>query len=389
GVRAGDHVGLLSENRPEWTMADLGILNCAAADVPIHTTQAEAQVHYILNDAGVRVMFISGQTQYNRVREALNDMPKLRTIIAFDRIEADDERLISFDELQKRGREADAAEPNLYETLRRSVRPNNLATLLYTSGTTGEPKVVMLTHRNLVSNVLANRQSLPVGEDDVILSFLPLSHIFERTGFYLYLLGRASIHYAESIEMVGQNLAEVRPHYMTSVPRVFEKIHARIIDQAEKEGKLKAAIAKWAMAVGAEWAALDNKGQRIGLPLRIRHALATKLVFSKLRARVGGRIKCFISGGAPLSVELAGIFYGAGLPILQGYGLTESSPVITANMPGNNRLGSVGKAIPGVTVKIAEDGEILCHGPNMMLGYYNKPEATAEALEMDEWGRVW
>src|SRR5581483_4118238 len=188
GVRAGDHVGLLSENRPEWTMADLGILNCAAADVPIHTTQAEAQVHYILNDAGVRVMFISGQTQYNRVREALN-------------------------ELQKRGREADAAEPNLYETLRRSVRPNNLATLIYTSGTTGEPKGVMLTHRNLVSNVLANRQSLPVGEDDVILSFLPLSHIFERTGFYLYLLGRASIHYAESIEMVGQNLAEVRPHY--------------------------------------------------------------------------------------------------------------------------------------------------------------------------------
>lgn len=389
GARAGAHVAIISENRPEWTIADLAILNCAAADVPIHTTQAPAQVSYILNDAGVEVIFISGEAQYNRVREALTTVPKLHTIIALDQIEASDERLITFDELQRRGRAADAADPNAYDKTRRSVQPDDLATLIYTSGTTGEPKGVMLTHRNLVSNVLANLASLALEESDVILSFLPLSHIFERMTFYLYLFCRTRIFYAESVEMVGQNLVEVKPHYMTSVPRLFEKIYARVLEKAEQAGTMPGRIAHWAMEVAAEWGALKNADLPPGTWLEVQHNLADKLVLAKWREALGGRIKFFISGGAPLSVELSRTFYGAGMPILQGYGLTESAPVITVNKAQANRLGSVGQVIPGVTVNIAQDGEILCSGPNVMRGYYNKPEATAETLSKDDEGRVW
>jgi long-chain acyl-CoA synthetase len=389
GVRAGDRVGLLSENRPEWTMADLGALHCGAADVPIYATQAPKQVAYILNDAGVEVLFIASAAQYERVKEALAAAPKLRAIIASDRFETSDERVIHFGELLRRGREADEAEPCVYETLRRGVKPGDLATLIYTSGTTGEPKGVMLTHRNLVSNVLSNCRVLALEEDDVVLSFLPLSHIFERMALYLYLYRRAAIYYAESIDLVAQNLAEVRPHVMTSVPRLFEKIYAKTIERAEAGGKLKGWIAHWAAGVAAEWAKMVSRGGRAGWWLDGKRRLAVKLVFSKWRAGMGGRIRYFISGGAPLATELARIFYGAGLPILQGYGMTESSPVITANTPEENRLGSVGKPIPGVTVRIAADGEVLCSGPNVMLGYYHKPEATAEALTLDGEGRLW
>jgi long-chain acyl-CoA synthetase len=389
GVRAGDHAGLLSENRLEWTIADLATLNCAAADVPIYATQAPKQVAYILQDAGVEVLFISSPAQYERVREALASLPRLRAIISFDRVATSDERVIDWAELLRRGRAADEREPGVYETVRRSVKPGDLATLIYTSGTTGEPKGVMLTHRNLVSNVLANCRTLRLEESDVVLSFLPLSHIFERTAFYLYLYRRVSIYYAESVDLVAQNMAEVRPHYMTSVPRLFEKVYAKTLERAEAAGKAKALIVRWAARVAIAWAAEESRGRRLSWWLNLKRRLAVKLVFSKWRAAMGGRIRHFISGGAPLSAELAHIFYGAGLPILQGYGLTESSPVIAANTPAANRLGSVGRPVPGVTVRIAEDGEVLCSGPNVMLGYYNKPEATAEALELDRDGRIW
>jgi long-chain acyl-CoA synthetase len=357
--------------------------------VPIHTTQAPAQVSYILNDAGVEVMFISGQAQYDRVSEALKAAPQLRAIITFDPVSADNARLITLAELQERGREVEKAELDLFDQRRRSVQPESLATLIYTSGTTGEPKGVMLTHHNLVSNVLATYRNLPMQDSDVILSFLPLSHIFERAGMYLYLYCRVAIHFAESVEQVAQNMAETRPHFMTSVPRMFEKIYARTIERAEASGRAKSAIAHWAMRVGAEWAERVTSGKPVGLLLSLKRVVAARLVFSKWRAAMGGQIRYFISGGAPLSPELARIFYGAGLPILQGYGLTESSPVITANTAEHNRLGSVGRPISGVTVKVAEDGEILCHGPNVMQGYYHKPEATAETLSLDEQGRVW
>lgn len=390
GVRSGDRVALLSENRPEWTAADLAVLHCGAADVPIYATQAPPQVRYILRDAGVEILIISNREQYDRVREALDALPHLRTIIVFDAWDnIGDRRVMTWEDLLSRGREMHAAEPQLFDTLAASITPDTLATIIYTSGTTGEPKGVCLTHANIVSNVVASHKVLPFDPGTVVLSFLPLSHIFERSGFYLYLYGGATIYYAESIDRVASNLVEVRPHFMASVPRLFEKIYARAMERAEEEGGAKAAIVRWAVETGEAWADAASRGRRIGAALRIKHAIASKLVFSKWRAAMGGRIRYLISGGAPLSPQLARIFYAAGMPILQGYGLTESSPVITANTPENNRLGSSGKPIAGVEVKIAPDGEILASGPNIMSGYYNKPGETASALQADELGRVW
>ncbi len=389
GVRAGDHVGLLSENRVEWTIADLGVINCGAADAPIYATQAPKQVAYILKDAGVEVLFISNRAQYDRVRDALNTCPQLRAIVSFDPIDAPSGKVMSFDDFLAWGRAADQSEPELYETLRASVQPDSIATLIYTSGTTGDPKGVMLSHRNLVSNALGNFKVAHLTEAETALSFLPFSHIFERTTIYMYLYAGVSIYYARSVETVAQDLAEARPHFMTSVPRLFEKIYARAMERAEEGGAVKAAIARWAVEAAKEWAKATSNGEASGALLNLKHSIANKLVFSKWRDAMGGRIRALVSGGAPLAPELGLVFYGAGLPIYQGYGLTESSPTITANHPEANRIGSVGKPIPGVTVKVAEDGEILCSGPNVMRGYYKRDEDTSSALETDAEGCVW
>jgi long-chain acyl-CoA synthetase len=388
-VRVGDRVGLLSENRVEWTMADLGVINCGALDAPIYATQSPKQVAYILNDAGVEVLFISNQAQYDRVRDALVNCPKLRVIISFDPIVGTSARVMSFDELLNRGSAADREEPGLYETLREVVTPESLATLIYTSGTTGDPKGVMLTHANLVSNTLANFQNSELKEGEVALTFLPFSHILERTTIYMYLYAGVSVYYAESVETVARDMAEVRPHFMTSVPRLFEKVQARAMEKAEEKGERRAAIARWAMDVAKQWAEAASEGRNAGVVLNLKHKVADALVYSRLREALGGRLRALVSGGAPLAPELARFFYGAGMPIYQGYGLTESSPVITCNTPRANRLGSVGRPIPGVSVRIAEDGEILASGPNVMRGYYNRPAETVEALETDAEGRVW
>lgn len=389
GVRAGDHVGLLAENCPQWTIADLGTLNCGAADVPIYATQAPTQVAYILKDARIEILFISDRAQYERVLEALQNAPALRSIIAFEPWQSDDQRIMSFDQLLAYGKSVDVTEPKLYDTLRSAVTPDTVATLIYTSGTTGEPKGVMLTHGNIVSNVLASDKVVPIEKDSIVLSFLPLSHIFERSGFYLYLYSGATISYAESVDLLARNMLEVRPHFMTSVPRLFEKIHARSIERAEATGRFAGSIANWAMAVAQEWATFASCGKRLPAALQLKHAIADKLFLSKWRHAMGGRIRYLISGGAPLAKDLALTFYGAGMPILQGYGLTESSPVITANTPTENKLGSVGRPIPGVLVRIAEDGEVLCSGPNVMKGYFGKPAETEAALRPDSEGRIW
>jgi long-chain acyl-CoA synthetase len=389
GVRAGDHVGLLSENCSEWTIADLGVLNCGAADVPIYSTQAPKQVAYILNDAGVEVLFISNQKQYDRVQEAFSSCPKLRVIIAFEPITSTSNKILNFADLSEMGRGADRSEPQLYNTLRATVQPESIATLIYTSGTTGDPKGVILTHSNLTSNAIANANYGGLQEGETALSFLPFSHVFERTTIYMYLYSGFSISYAQSIDTVAQDLLAVRPQFMTSVPRLFEKIYARAMEKAEEGGRLKAAIARWAVVQAKEWAKLVSLGEEPDAILKLKHSIADRLVFTKWRAALGGRVRGLASGGAPLSPELALIFYGAGIPIYQGYGMTESAPVITANCPAGNRIGSVGKPIPGVSVKIADDGEILCSGPNVMTGYYNRAEETKGALATDEDGRVW
>src|SRR5262245_20274237 len=388
-VRVGDRVGILSENRVEWTIADLGVINCGALDAPIYATQSPKQVGYILNDAGVEVLFISNQAQYDRVRDALDSCPKLRVIISFDPIIAPSADVMSFGDLLTRGLAADREEPGLYETLREIVTPVSLATLIYTSGTTGDPKGVMLTHANLVSNTLANFQNSELKEGEVALTFLPFSHILERTTIYMYLHAGVSVYYAESVETVARDMAEIRPHFMTSVPRLFEKVMARAMEKAEERGERRAAIARWAVEVAKRWAQAASEGRDAGVVLKLKHKAAGALVYSKLRGALGGRVRALVSGGAPLAPELAQFFYGAGMPIYQGYGLTESSPVIACNTPRANRLGSVGKPIPGVRERIAEDGEILASGPNVMRGYYNRPAETGEALETDAEGRIW
>src|SRR5215831_1485113 len=388
-VRTGDRVGILSENRVEWTIADLGALNCGAADTPIYATQAPKQVAYILNDAAIEVLFISDQAQYDRLQGVLDECPELRVIISFDPVVAPPGKVTSFGDLLKWGREADEEEPDLYETLQESVTPESLATVIYTSGTTGDPKGVMLTHANLVSNAIANFHSSELKEGEVALTFLPFSHILERTTIYMHLHAGVSLYYAESIETVARDLVEVRPHFMTSVPRLFEKIQARVMEKAEEKGERQASIARWAVDVAKQWAQTTSEGRDAGMFLKLKHKVADVLVYSKLREALGGRVRALVSGGAPLAPELARFFYGAGMPIYQGYGLTESSPAIACNTPRANRLGSVGKPIPGVRVRIAEDGEILASGPNVMRGYYNRPAETGEALETDSEGRVW
>ncbi len=389
GVQPGAHVGLLSENRIEWTIADLAIINCGAADVPIYATQAPKQVAYILNDAGVEVLFISNQAQYDRVREALNSCPKLRVIVSFDKVVAPSGKVMSFDELLNWGTAAYDTDPHAFENLQATVKPETLATLIYTSGTTGDPKGVMLTHSNLVANVISTSQVMTVEEDEIALSFLPFSHIFERAVIYYYLFTRAKVFYARSIETVAEDLRDVKPNYLTSVPRLFEKIYARAMEKAEEKGGATAKIARWSVAVGEKWAEVVSNDDKPDFLLGLKHKIADALFFSKWREAMGGRIRYFVAGGAALAPDLAKTFYAAGMPILQGYGLTESSPGITSCSDTHNRLGSVGRAIPGVTIKIAEDGEILATGKNIMQGYYNKPEETAATLETDAEGRVW
>lgn len=389
GVRGGEHVGLLSENRVEWTMVDLGVLAAGAADVPIYPTQAPKQVAYILNDAEVEILFLSNQAQYDRVREALLECPKLRVIVSFDPVSAPRGRVMSFADFMQWGRAADEAEPELYDTLARAVTSENLATLIYTSGTTGEPKGVMLTHGNLTANALANYAVAQLQPDFTTLTFLPFSHILERTTIYMYLYAGVSIFYAQSIETVAEDLLAARPHFMTSVPRLYEKIYARAMERAEAKGEMTVTLARWALGVAKQCAEIEDKGEQPGALLKLKRAVADKLVFTKWRAGMGGRVRTLVSGGAPLADELAKIFWGVGLPIYQGYGLTESSPTITVNRPGANRIGSVGQAVPGVSVKIADDGEILASGPSVMSGYYNRDEETEATLTTDEDGRVW
>ncbi len=391
GVRNGDRVAILSENRVEWTVADFAVLNGGAVDVPIYATQAPKQVGYILQDAGVEVLFISNQKQYDRVREVLTNRTKLRAIISFDKIDtgAIGGRVMQFEEFLNWGRAADVAEPELFDTLSHSVTPDALATLIYTSGTTGEPKGVMLTHRNLTHVIVGNLDRSQVTENDTALSFLPFSHILERATITMLLYSRCTIFYAESVDAVPANLLHARPHFMTSVPRLFEKIYAKTLEKAEAGGALKTRIANWSFDIARQYGELSSERKEIPGGLKFKHKIADKLVLSKWRAAMGGRIRLLVSGGAPLAREIALVFYGAGLPIYEGYGLTESAPTISVNYPGANRLGSVGRPAGGVDVRIAEDGEILAAGPNIMLGYYHRPEATAEALTTDAEGRVW
>ena len=383
GIRPGDRIALLSENRPEWSIADLAILSLGAINVPIYTTQAVDQVDYILSDSGTRAMFISNRRLYKHALPVLAKRP-LEHLIFFDQEVAEDvEHGTDLTELERTGKELARQRPGAYEAYLQAVRPDDLATIIYTSGTTGEPKGVMLTHNNFMSNVSSIAKGLPIEPTDVALSVLPLSHIFERDGFYVFCYCGVSVYYAASFDQVGENLREVAPTIMTAVPRLFEKVYHRIIKKGMAEKGFKKSVFLRSLAVGQRYGELRDKRRWILPGLRIKQNLASKLVFSKWREGVGGRLRYFVSGGAPLSPALSYSYLAAGIPILQGYGATETC-IVSANRPNNNRVGSVGIPFDGIEIRIADDGEILVRGPNVMRGYYGQPEETAAVLK-DGW----
>jgi long-chain acyl-CoA synthetase len=384
GLAAGDRIAILSENRPDWAIADFATLLMRAADVPIYPTLTARQIEYILRDSGAAAVCVSSAAQLAKIREIRPSLPALRSVITFDR-DATGPDVLPLSELLSCGRKALARYPS-WQGDAHEVRPDDLATLIYTSGTTGDPKGVMLTHGNITSNVVSSLRAFAIHGDDETLSFLPLSHIFERmAGHYLMLYAGATIAYATNAETVAAEMAEVRPTVMTAVPRFYEKVFGRVLDAASSGSTLKRRVFLWARKSGETWAEYVLAKRPVPAGVALRRRLAEKLVFTKFQQRTGGRIRFFISGGAPLNPDIAKFFHAAGLPILEGYGLTETSPVIAVNTFQHLKLGTVGRPIPGVEVKIAEDGEILTRGPHVMLGYYNKPEATREAIDSEGW----
>jgi len=384
GIKPGDRIALLSENRPEWSIADLAILSLGAINVPIYTTQAVDQIRYILVDSGTRAIFVSNRKLFKHAAKALEGLEFLDRIIFFDGQEIHDvERATTLEALERNGQHRAQDKPAVLEAYLKAIKPDDLATIIYTSGTTGEPKGVMLTHANFISNVLAITAGLPISSSDIALSVLPLSHIFERTGFYIFCYNGVSVYYTASFDQVGESLREVRPTVMTAVPRLFEKVYHRIVKKGFSQKGWKRRVFVRSLGVGQHYAELKDKGRRVSPLLAIQQRVADRLVFSKWREGVGGRLRYFVSGGAPLSPALSYAFLAAGIPILQGYGATETC-IVTANRPENNQVGSVGLPFEGIEIAIAKDGEILLRGPNVMRGYYGHPEETASVLS-DEW----
>ncbi len=372
GVRRGDRVALFCENRPEWHIIDFACHLRGAVSVPLYATLPAHQVRYIAADSGAGLVFVSGRQRAAVALEAASDLSGVR-VVGIDESLADGLECI-----------ADLPNPSRHDPPPHvELTEDDLASLIYTSGTTGDPKGVMLTHRNFINQVLTMAPLYPITEKDISMSFLPLSHVYERTVDYVFFNAGTQINYVESIERVPTQLTEIRPTVMVSVPRLYERSYIKIIAKIQQEGGAKKRLFEWAMRVGRKVKEAEWRGQRPGAFARGQYAVAKARIFSKILERLGGRLAFTISGGAPLAREVAEFFDIVGLPILQGYGLTESSPVIAANRLDANRIGSVGKVAPGYEVRIAGDGEILARGANIMKGYWRKPEMTAEVIDAE------
>jgi long-chain acyl-CoA synthetase len=386
GLAAGDRVVLMSETRPEWVAVDLAILCAGGVTVPIYPTLSSPQAQYIVQDSGARFAFVSNHDQAAKLQKQRHSLASLEVIVLFDGKEAAAGSVVSLEEVAARGHARMVGEWGVARQFKegaRAIRPDDLATIIYTSGTTGEPKGVMLTHHNIMSNVRASMRALPMSPADVGLSFLPLSHAFERTVAYIYLVNGVSLAYAEGIDTLARDLLVARPTVMTAVPRVYEKFYARVLEGVGHEPGYRRAMFNWAKGLGERRAGALKYGRKPGRGMLDN--IAERLVYAKVRARLGGRLNYLVSGSAPLPAFIGEFFYAIGIPIIEGYGLTETSPVLTVNPIDAPRFGTVGKAIPGVELRIAEDGEILARGPNIMKGYYNKPEATRAVLDPDGW----
>src|SRR5262245_35730023 len=388
GLESGDRVALMAESRPDWLIVDLAVLVGGAVIVPVYPTISAAQVRYILEDSGARIAVVSTRLQLEKLQEIRHHLPALEAVVVMDAAAAaQTPSVVSLATVSERGHPQMTGEWGAVRACRetaRAVSPSSLATIIYTSGTTGEPKGVMLNHSHLVANLKAAAVALEVSQDDVALSFLPLSHAFERMVAYVYQLCGVTVIFAESFDTVGRDVALVRPTLLTGVPRVYEKLEARIMDKALAAGGFRAALFKWGLKAGMARAHASLRGRSAGPLVRLQAALADRLVFEKVRSALGGRIRYLVSGSAPLAAGVAEFFHALGLPIIEGYGLTETAPILTVNPPDAPRVGTVGRPLPGVELKISADGEILARGPNIMAGYYNKPEATADVLQ-DGW----
>lgn len=385
GAHRGDRVALLSDSRVEWTLTDAGSIFAGTIDVPIYPTLTPSQVRYILNDSGACILFLANRQKFDEISDALGECPEVKHVVFFDPEGVTSDEGLTLAQLEEKGRELEQQEPGYVDRLAAQTKPDDLATIIYTSGTTGEPKGVMLTHSNLVTNLIDSSGHLSFGEHDTALSVLPLSHVFERQAMYMYLNQGMAVYFAETMQTVGPNLREVHPTVLVGVPRIFEKIYQRIRERAAEAGWLSAALLAWSVSVAKDYAKLVVAHQPVPAFLKLKHAIAAKLVFSKWQRAFGGRMRLLVSGGAALPEDLSYIYIGAGIPIVQGYGLTETSPVITTSRIEDNRVGTVGKAIPNVDIRIAEDGEIEVRGPNVMRGYYNKPEETNSVFTSDGW----
>lgn len=382
GLDPGDKLIIVSDNRPEWVMTDLANLCLGGITVPIYTTLLPEQVRYIIDNSDAKIVCYSDEEQWKKIEEIKSTLSKVENYITF--AEEAPEGVLTLEELKQKGEALDKEDSSLFERLASAGKPDDVASIIYTSGTTGIPKGVMLTHKNFVSNIQSVSTVIEFSAEDTVLSFLPLAHVLERMVVFTYLYKGCSIAFAESIDTVGENLLEVKPQIMVSVPRVFEKIYARVIDNVLASSSLKRKIFFWAVKVGKEYGRRKLEGQAIPKSLQRKRGLAEKLVFSKVIEKTGGRVRFFVSGGAPLSKDIADFFYALGLVVLEGYGLTETSPVISVNSFENLKFGTVGKPIPGVEVKIADDGEILSKGPHIMKGYYRLEAETQEVIK-DDW----
>jgi long-chain acyl-CoA synthetase len=380
GTVRGDRVAILSENRPEWAVADYALLCTGALNVPIYPSLPADQIAFMFDHAEIETAFVSTAEQLTKLLEVRANWARLRRIIVFDDIPTPADGVTTLRAFMERGREAGNPE-NEFRRRAKLAMPEDVATLVYTSGTTGTPKGVMLTHNNLYTNVTAALQGFPLGPADIALSFLPLSHVFQRIVDYVMFSYGVTIAYVASIDDVSRSFREVHPTIAVSVPRVYEKVYARILS----EKGLKHRIILWARTVASDWTQTMLAGRRPGLLLRLRQRVADRLVYAKVRESMGGRIHFFISGGAPLATQIAEFFWGAGLPILEGYGLTETSPVTNLNTPTHTRIGTVGRPIAGTEIRVAGDGEILVRGPQVMKGYYRDSESTAKVIDGDGW----
>ncbi len=383
GVKAGDRVAIISENRPEWSFVDLAILSLRAVNVPIYTTQAVEQIRFILENSGAKILFVSGKKLWKHAENAVQSVERLEKLVFFD----DDgkpqgnSRALTLADVEAKGDEFNKIDRDAIDRALSEIETTDLATIIYTSGTTGEPKGVMLTHENFVSNIIAISKGLPIRSSDRSLAVLPLSHIFERTVFYVLCTNGVSIHYCAAFDQLASHLQEVKPTIMTAVPRLFEQVYHKIVKKGKAAGGWKTKLFEWALEVGQEYSDAKDKHGAVSPMLAARQAVANRLVFSKWREGVGGSLKFFVSGGAPLSKKLSYAFWAAGIPILQGYGMTEGC-ITCANRPEDNKVGSIGRPFDGIEMKISEkDGEVLIRGKNVMQGYYNNPEETAKVLD--------